>query len=78
MLPSQLSVNGVDFALGQAGTGKPNAVVANGQAIDLPAGDFNRVYVLAACADGDQEAVFRAGSHAEKVTVENWGGFIGQ
>jgi alpha-mannosidase len=78
MLPSQLSVNGVDFALGQAQTGKPDAVVAKGQAIDLPAGDFNRVYVLAASADQDQEAVFRAGSHSEKLTVEDWGGFIGQ
>ena len=78
MLPSQLSVNGVDFALGQAQTGKPDAVVAKGQAIDLPAGDFNRVYVLAASAEQDQEAVFRAGSHSEKLTVEEWGGLIGQ
>jgi alpha-mannosidase len=78
MLPSHLKVNGVDFTLGQAETGKPDAVVAKGQSVDLPAGDFNRVYVLAASANGDQEAVFRAGSHQEKLTVEDWGGFIGQ
>ncbi|MGA8671878.1 MAG: glycoside hydrolase family 38 C-terminal domain-containing protein [Terracidiphilus sp.] len=78
MLPSELHVNGVDFRLGPAETGKPDAVVAKGQSIDLPAGDFNRVYVLTASADGDQEAVFRAGSHQEKVNVEDWGGLIGQ
>jgi len=78
MLPSQLSVNGVDFALGQAQTGKPDAVVAKGQAIDLPAGDFNRVYVLAASAEQDQEAVFRAGSHSEKADRGRVGGLIGQ
>jgi len=78
MLPSQINVNGVSFTLARAETDKPNAVVAKGQAIDLPAGDFNRVYLLAASADGDQEAIFGAGSHREKVKVEDWGGFIGQ
>jgi alpha-mannosidase len=78
MLPSQLNVNGVDFTLGPAETGKPDAAVAKGQSIELPEGDFNRVYILASSADGDQDAVFRAGSHREKLTVEDWGGFIGQ
>jgi alpha-mannosidase len=78
MLPSELGMNGVRFTLGAAATGKPNALVAKGQTIDLPAGDFNRVYVLAASDDGDQEAEFRAGSERNKLLVEDWGGFIGQ
>ena len=78
MLPSELNLDGVSFKLAPAATGKADALVAKGQAIELPAGDFNRVYVLAASADGDQQAVFRAGPNAEKVTVEDWGGFIGQ
>jgi alpha-mannosidase len=78
MLPSELNLNGVSFKLAPAATGSNDALVAKGQAIELPAGDFNRVYVLAASADGDQQAVFHAGSSAEKVTVEDWGGFIGQ
>ncbi len=78
MLPSELHVNGVEFRFGQAATGKPDAVVAKGQSIDLPSGDFNRVYVLAASAKGDEDVVFRAGAHQEKFTVEDWGGFIGQ
>jgi len=78
MLPTALRVNGVNFTFGEAATGKPDALIANGQAIDLPAGDFNRVYVLAASAHDDQEAVFRTGSYGTKLTIEDWSGFIGQ
>ena len=78
MLPTQLSLSGVDFHLASAASGTPNAVVARGQTIQLPAGAFNRVYVLAASAGGDQQAVFRVGSTDTNVTVQDWGGFIGQ
>ena len=78
MLPSTLDFNGVEFQLGPAGTGKADAVVAKGQTINLPSGKFNRVYVLAAAADADQKAEFRAGDAATAVTVEAWNGFIGQ
>jgi alpha-mannosidase len=78
MLPSQLSFRGVDFKLAPAATGTPNAVVAKGQTIPLPAGKFNRVYLLAASVGGDQEAEFRVGSSATKLNVQDWGGFIGQ
>lgn len=78
MLPEQLSFHGVSFSLGKAATGTPNAVIAKGQAITLPSGEFNRVYVLAASSDGDQAAEFRLGSQSVKTTVQNWGGFIGQ
>ncbi len=78
MLPTDLNFNGVDFRLAPAGAGKPNAVTAKGQAIKLPSGDYNRVYVLAASAAGDQRAVFHAGEDPIEVTVQDWGGFIGQ
>ncbi|MDR3699573.1 MAG: glycoside hydrolase family 38 C-terminal domain-containing protein [Candidatus Sulfopaludibacter sp.] len=78
MVPQVLEFNGVMFHLGAAGTGKPDAAIAKGQKIDLPAGRFNRVYVLAASADGDQKAAFRAGEKTADLTVEDWGGFIGQ
>ncbi len=78
MLPTELNFNGVTFDLPPAGTGKPDAIIAQGQTIQLPAGNFNRVYLLAASADGDQEATFKAGEHSDAFTIENWGGFIGQ
>ena len=78
MLPASLKIDGVDFTLAPAATGKPDAVVAKGQTIDLPQGSFNKVYVLAASADGDQRATFKVGKTPVDVTVEDWGGFIGQ
>ncbi len=51
---------------------------AGGQSIALPQGDFNRIYVLAASADGDRKAVFKAGGRRVDVNVQHWSGFIGQ
>ena len=78
MLPKVLNFNGIAFHLAPAATGKPDAVIAQGQTIHLPKGEFNRVYLLTASADGDQETVFKAGTHSSQFTVENWGGFVGQ
>ncbi|HLH18381.1 MAG TPA: glycoside hydrolase family 38 C-terminal domain-containing protein [Bryobacteraceae bacterium] len=78
MLPAELEFHGVRFHLAPAATGKPDAVVAKGQTIQLPAGRFNKVYVIAASAEGDQKAAFRVGDRATELTVEDWGGFIGQ
>ena len=57
---------------------EPDAVVTRGQKISLPAGRFNRVYVLAASEDGDQKATFHVDNKPVELTVEHWGGFIGQ
>lgn len=78
MLPNQLYYNGVRFHLEPAWTGKRDAVVAHGQTISLPSGDFNRVYVIAASSEGDQKATFRVGDSSTDVTIEDWGGDIGQ
>jgi len=53
-------------------------VVAQGQTITLPAGHFNRIYVLAAAKDGDQIASFSVNAKKVEVTIQDWSGFIGQ
>ena len=78
MLPTAIAYHGVEFKLAPAKTGVPDAVVAKGQAIPLPSGHYNRVYLLAASADGDQMAAFRVGDKTENLNIEDWGGFIGQ
>jgi alpha-mannosidase len=78
MLPQHIAFNGVDFQLAAAKTGVLNAVIAKGQAIPLPAGQYNRVYLLAAAADQDQMATFRVGSSSSSLDIESWAGFIGQ
>jgi alpha-mannosidase len=70
MLPSTIRFGPIDFHV------TPNAMLARGQTLPLPAG-VRRVFVLAA-ADGDQPATFRIGDRASRVTVQDWTGFIGQ
>jgi alpha-mannosidase len=77
MLPEKINFNGVEFKLTPA-AGRPNAIVAQGQSIQLPAGAYNRVYILAASADGDQKATFEANNRKIELNIEDWGGFIGQ
>ena len=78
MLPASLDFGPVTFQLAPAGTGKANALTAKGQVLQLPAGSFNRVYVLAASSDGDRKATFQAGDKPVDLTIEDWGGFVGQ
>jgi alpha-mannosidase len=78
MLPKEIVFNNVHFELAQAATGIPNAITAAGQTIKLPAGHANRVYLLAAATDGDQTATFAVGDKKTDLTIQNWGGFIGQ
>ncbi len=78
MLPSQIVFNDVQFQLAAAKTGTPNAFVPKGEKIDLPPGNLNRLYILAASAEGDQKATFKFGNSRIELNIQNWGGFIGQ
>lgn len=76
-VPATLQVDGIGFKFGSTRDGAKNAVSARGQKIALPAG-YDRVYLLAASANGDTAARFTVGSRSYSATVENWGGYIGQ
>lgn len=78
MLPSRLTFNGVDFRLVSSNDRQPNAMTANGQTISLPRGSFNRVYIVSASAEGDEESKFRVGGKDVELNIQNWGGFIRQ
>jgi alpha-mannosidase len=78
MLPTDLKFGAVDFKLAPATNGNLNAVTAMGQTIALPEGRYNKVYVLAASADKDQKATFKAGDNAVELTIPSWTGYIGQ
>ena len=78
MLPRTLDFGAAKFTLAEPQPGKPNAVIPRGQTINLPAGDFNHLYILAAAANGDQKGVFRLDDKATELTIQEWTGFIGQ
>jgi alpha-mannosidase len=76
MLRQEIAYSGFRFKLGPAQG--PNAVVCRGQSISLPAGKFTRLYLLAASAGDDQKASFRIEGKPVELTVQDWGGYIGQ
>src|SRR6266702_6538050 len=73
-----VTFDGVKFQLVPVKTGVPNAVVSKGQSVNLPEGHCDRVYILAASAAGDQKATFEVGEKKAELSVQDWGGFIGQ
>jgi alpha-mannosidase len=78
MLPARITFNNVPFHLTPAKTGSANATVAKGQTFNLPPGQYNRLYVLAASAEGDQKVTFGVGRQKVELNIQDWGGFIGQ
>jgi alpha-mannosidase len=76
LMPRQINFGGIRFDL--AAPDRANAVVPHGQTITLPAGKYNRVYVLAAAANNDQKATFKAGDKTTDLTIQEWTGFVGQ
>jgi alpha-mannosidase len=76
LMPRQINFDGIRFDL--AAPDKANALVPHGQTINLPAGKYNRVYVLAAAANNDQKATFKAGDRSTDLTIQEWTGFVGQ
>jgi alpha-mannosidase len=74
MLPGALDFAGVRFQL------LPNrdALVPSGNTLNLPSGNFKRLYILAASVGGDRRATFRVGGRAFDLNVQDWGGFVGQ
>jgi alpha-mannosidase len=77
MLPESVDFSGIQFHLAPA-TGKADAVTARSQILDLPSGHFNRVYLLAASAHGDQDAKFLVDDKPVSLKIQEWTGNIGQ
>jgi alpha-mannosidase len=77
-LPENLEVDTVKFKMGPKEGGQLNAVACQGQTIDLPKGNWNRVYILAASAKGDREVTFKTGDTNHMVKVQDWGGYVGE
>jgi alpha-mannosidase len=78
MLPSSLDDAGVTFSFAPAGNDQLNAVACEGQSIALPSGNFNRLYLIAASAPGDQDVEFSVDGVAHSLHIQDWGGYVGQ
>ena len=77
LLPETLNAGGVDFKLGDPVF--ENAVKCAGDTILLPqGGQYNKLYLLAACVSGDTIATFHVDGKASEFAVPYYSGFIGQ
>jgi alpha-mannosidase len=76
--PGQLLLNGVPFKFGPSAPSQPNALVPKGEPLRLPKGIYNRLYLVAAAIDGDQEVKFRVGADEKSIVIREWQGPIGQ
>ena len=74
LLPARLDLDGIPFNFGSNAPGSLNVLVPAGQNLQLPQGDYNRVYVLAAAVGGDVATTIAG----QKVTIREWQGPIGQ
>jgi alpha-mannosidase len=78
MLPHELAFHGINFRLAPAGTGSVDALTAKGQTIDIPEGNFEKVWILAASSAGDQHSTLRVGNKSVDLNIQAWNEFIGQ
>jgi len=77
MIPATLVSEGVHFLLGSTADLQKNAVTCKGQTIQLPAGDYNKIYLLASATE-DASGQFIMDGAAQTLDVAAWAGFIGQ
>jgi alpha-mannosidase len=74
LLPANLSLDGVAFKFGASADGALNVLAPSGQTLKLPAGNYNRVYVLAAAIGGDVSTEISG----QPLTIREWQGPVGQ
>ena len=76
-IPSELISEGIKFKLGSTVLLQKNAVTCSGQAIKLPAGNYNRIYLLAAATE-ETSGIFNINGKKVEIPVAKWFGFTGQ
>lgn len=76
--PVTVRAEEAEFKLGPTSDGQKNAMACRGQELAIPAGDFDRVYLLAASSDGDVNASVEVDGKPVAVRFRDWSGMLGQ
>ncbi len=77
LIPDEISSEDIIFKMGSRADGEKNLLEAKGQKIELPSGNFNKLYLLASATE-DTEGVLKAGKNKENISFQNWTGYVGQ
>lgn len=76
-IPAEIISEGVNFKMGSTDDLQKNVVTCSGQEVKLPAGDFNKIYILASATE-QTPGIFKINGAPFDITIANWRGFIGQ
>jgi alpha-mannosidase len=77
MVPDTITSEDVHFVIGSREDEANNAVGCKGQTIDLPTGNYSRLYILAA-AGNDTHADFVVDGNTYPLNIQRWTGYVGQ
>jgi alpha-mannosidase len=77
LLPEIIQSEDVNFTINHKIDGENNAVVCDGQTINLPGGNYTKLYLLAA-ANEDTLADFKVDGHSTSLHIQQWTGKVGQ
>lgn len=77
LIPSKVVSEDIIFNMGNTADGQKNMIAANGQKINLPSGNFNKLYILAAATE-DTQGAFKIGNKTVNVNFQDWTGYVGQ
>lgn len=78
LLPASFASAGVPFRTGPQEPGRRNVLVARGQRLAIPAGEYDALYVVVAAVGGDREARFEVDGSPVTLTVPDWAEPVGQ
>ncbi len=76
MIPKELISDGIRFKMGSTDNFTNNAVNCKGQDLNLPSGDYNKLYILAAATE-DTKGDFVVNGKTTNLNIAKWHGYIG-
>ncbi|MGQ1891623.1 alpha-mannosidase [Thermophagus sp. OGC60D27] len=77
LIPDVIESEGIHFEMGNREDRNNNAVLCKGQEIDLPKGNYNTLYILAA-ANRDTKGDFIIDGQKYSLGIQGWTGYVGQ
>ncbi len=78
LLPAEIVTGGVTFTTGPREAGWANVVACDGQSVQVPAGAYDRLYLLAAAVGGDRRAQFSVNGRQVELTIQDWAAPVAQ
>lgn len=76
LLPTKIQYKGIEFDLAPGDA--MNGVKCRGEVVALPAGNYNKLYLLAAFTQNDSQTLFMVDGKPHEVVVPYYSGFVGQ